>query len=302
MRRPSRFPRTISNFRCCTACAPTYNGGSSRMATASASTSPTAATGFPISCGVSPSVLPTWASSSAISSAREPVSELLLPAHGDAVAQGDQDRVELFQSVHQPVEFLDTLRVSVVRRCRPRRFSRPQRVVSDEQAAAAQLGQCREQCGGILVFVYVVENQIKCARSFLYQFQGITNTDFDPFGHARPAKIILRTAGFLGIAIAIEHLGLGPRRPRQPDRRIPNGRAHLKNPPGARNLHKKRQHPPDRRPDDRNTVLLGVILHLPDDAIALRQQPVKIFFDVVLNITALQILAANHSFSPGFSA
>src|SRR6266436_6846483 len=66
---PSRFPRTISNFRCCTECALTSSAGSSRMATAFASTFLTARTGSPTSCAVSPSVPPTSPSWRVISSA-----------------------------------------------------------------------------------------------------------------------------------------------------------------------------------------------------------------------------------------
>src|SRR5205823_13883929 len=50
----------------------------------------------------------------------------------------------------------------------------------------------------------------------------------------------------------------------------------------ASNLHEQRQHSRHRRPDDRNAILRRVILHLPDDGIALRQQLVKIFLDIVL--------------------
>ena len=66
------------------------------MAIAFASTSHLAATGFLISCGVSPSVLQISGFSFETSSVRKPVSALLLPADGDAVAQRDQDGVELF--------------------------------------------------------------------------------------------------------------------------------------------------------------------------------------------------------------
>src|SRR5260370_37240166 len=157
MPRRSRFPRTISNFRCCTECAPTCSAGSSRMAIAFAFTSPSDATGFLISCGVSPNAPPTSAFWCVISSVREPVSELLLSADGDTVAQRDQDGVELLRSVDELVEFLNTLRVNVVRRCRPCRLSRPQRIVRDEQSAAAQLGQGHAQRGRGLVFVDIVE-------------------------------------------------------------------------------------------------------------------------------------------------
>src|SRR5258708_13194860 len=139
MPRRSRSPRTISNFRCSTECAPTCSGGWSKMVIASASTSRSGATGFLISCGASPSVPQTLASSSATSSVRKSVSALLLAADGDAVAQRNQHGVQLLRSVDQPVEFLYAARVDVILRCCPRRLPRPQRIVADEQAAAPQL-------------------------------------------------------------------------------------------------------------------------------------------------------------------
>src|SRR5438309_2309915 len=140
MPRRNKFPRMISNFRCCTECAPTCSAASSRMAIASASISLLAATGFLISCGVSPSVPQTSGSLCGTTFARKRVPALLLPADGDAVAQWDQDGVELLQTVDQPVEFLKdqdgvellqtvdqpveflyATRLEVIRRCRPRR-------------------------------------------------------------------------------------------------------------------------------------------------------------------------------------
>src|SRR5260370_7633602 len=91
----------------------------------------------------------------------------MLSADGDADAQRDQDRVELLRSVDQPVEFLYAARVDVILRCWPRRLPRPQRIVADEQAAAAQLGQRHAQRGRGLVLVHVVEDQIELARRFL---------------------------------------------------------------------------------------------------------------------------------------
>src|SRR5216683_362191 len=302
MPRRSRFPRTISNFRCCTECAPTCSAGSSRMATAFASTSRSATTGFLTSCGGSPSVPQTSASSSATSSVRKSVSALLLAADGDAVAQRNQHGVKLLRSVDEPVEFLYAASVDVILRCRPRRLPRPQRIVADEQAAAAQLGQRQPQRGRVLVLVHVVEDQIELARRFLQKIMRVANAYLDPFGHARPAKIILRAARFLRIAIRINHLCFRSGRSRKPNRGISDRRAHFKNPLCTGNLHEQRQHSRHRRPDDRNAILRCVILYLPDDVITIRQQLVKIFFDIVLNVAAAQILAANHSFSPGFRA
>src|SRR5438445_10288912 len=133
------------------------------MAIAFASTSLLAAIGFLISCGVSPSVPQTSGSLCGTISARRPFPALLLPADGGAVAQRDQNWVELLRSVDEPVKFLYTARLEVIRRRRPRRPSRPQRIVGDEQAAAAQLGQRHEQRLRILVLVHVVEDQVELA-------------------------------------------------------------------------------------------------------------------------------------------
>src|SRR5712664_2252763 len=154
----SRSPRTISSFRCCTECAPICSGASSRMATASASTFPTARTGFPTSCGAWPSAQPTSASSSAISYVSRHASALLLPADSDAISQREQYGVKLLRCVNEPVEFLNALRVNVVRSRWPRRLSRPQRIIGDEQAATAQLGQRDAQGGRVLVLVDVVKD------------------------------------------------------------------------------------------------------------------------------------------------
>src|SRR5437762_4931419 len=208
MPRRSKFPRTISNFRCCTECAPTCSAASSRMAIASASISLLAATGFLISCGVSPSVPQTLGSLCGTTSARKRVPALSFLADGDAVAQWDQDGVELLQSVDQPVEFLYATRLDVIRRCRPRRLSRPQRIVADEQAAAPQLGQRHTERGGVLVLVHVVEDQVKLARRFLQQIMCVANAHINPFGNPRPAKIILSAERFLRIAVRINHLCL----------------------------------------------------------------------------------------------
>src|SRR6267378_3482003 len=163
MLRPSRFPKTISNFRCSTVFAPTSSGGSSGMAIACASTSLTARTGSPTSCAASPSAPPTSVSSSAISSAGEIARWLQLLADGDAVTQGNQDGVEFLGGIYQPVKFLDALGIHIIRRRWPRRFSGPKRVIRDKQAPTPQLRQSRVQCIRVLVLVYVVENQIEYA-------------------------------------------------------------------------------------------------------------------------------------------
>src|SRR5205814_1498661 len=70
---------------------------------------------------------------------------LILLADGDAVAQRKQNWVELLRCVDEPVEFLNALCVKVIRRGRSCRFSRPQRVVGNEQSASAKLGPSPSQ-------------------------------------------------------------------------------------------------------------------------------------------------------------
>src|SRR5262245_24917966 len=49
-------------------------------------------------------------------------------------------------------------------------------------------------------------------------------------------------------------------------------------------------------------MLCGIVFHFSNHRVALRQQLVEVFVDVVLSERAAQIFGANHSFSPGFSA
>src|SRR6266478_4604037 len=133
---------------------------------------------------------------------------LLLPAHGDAVAQRKQNWVELLRGVDEPVKFLYALRVKVIRRDRPCRFSRPQRIVRDEQPAAAQLGQCHAQRSRVLALVDVVEDQVKRARRFFQQFKRVADAHVDAFSDACPAEIILRAPRFFSVAIRISHFSL----------------------------------------------------------------------------------------------
>src|SRR6266403_369762 len=302
MRPPSKSPRTISNFRCCMECAPICSAGSSRTAIASASTSLTARTGSPTSCAASPNAPPTLASSSAISSVPKLVAALQFPANGDAIAKWNQHGIQLLRSVDKPVELLDSLRIKVLRSRRPRRSSRPQCIVGDEQAAAAQLGERHAERVRVLVLVHVIEDEIELARTLFQEFMRVAYAHFNPLGHARPPKIIFRPASFLRIAICINHFSLRPRRARQPDRRIPNRRPHLKNSFRSRDLHEQAKHSRHCRPNDGYSILRRVIFYFRHDGIAFRQQAVKVFLDIVLNIPAAQILAANHGFSPGFMA
>src|SRR5258708_4661065 len=208
MRPPSKSPRTISNFRCCMECAPICSAGSSRTAIASASTSLTARTGSPTSCAASPNAPPTSASSSAISSVPKFVAALQFPANGDPIPQRDQNGIELLRGVNETVEFLDASRVRVVRCRRPRRSSRPQCIVGDEQAAAAQLGERHAERVRVLVLVHVIEDEIELARTLFQEFMRVTYAHFNPLVHARPPKIIFRLARFLGMAVCIIHFSL----------------------------------------------------------------------------------------------
>ena len=47
-------------------------------------------------------------------------------------------------------------------------------------------------------------------------------------------------------------------------------------------------------------MLCGIVFHFSNHRVALRQQLVEVFVDVVLSERAAQIFGANHSFSPGF--
>src|SRR5882762_1624980 len=302
MRPPSKFPRMISSFKCSMECAPICSAGSSRTAFASAFTSLTARTGSPTSCAASPNAPPTLASSSAISSVPKLVAALQFPANGDAVAKRNQHGIQLLRSVDKPVELLDSLRIKVLRSCRPCRFSRPQGIVADEQAATAQLGERHAERVRVLVFVHVIEDEIELARSPSQEFMRVAYAYFNPLGHARPPKVIFCPARFLRIAIRINYLPFWPRRARQPDRRIPNRRPHLKNSFRTRDLHEQAKHSRHRRPNDGYSILRRVIFYFRHDGIAFRQQAVKVFLDIVLNKPAAQILAANHGFSPGFMA
>src|SRR6266403_2242198 len=170
---PCRFPKMISSFSCSTAYAPTCSAAWSATAIASASTSLSARTGSLTSCAASPSVPPTSASLCAIFSADKIAQGLQLLADGDAVTQRDQCGIELLRSIDQPVEFLDALRMHIIGKRRPRRFSGPKRIIRDEQPAATQLRQRRVQSVRVLVLVHVIENQIECARRFLDQLHRI---------------------------------------------------------------------------------------------------------------------------------
>src|SRR5216684_1833868 len=207
---PSRFPKMISSFRCSTAYAPTCSAAWSATAIASASTSLSARTGSLTSCAASPSVPPTSASSCAISSADKIAHRLQLLADGDAVTQGDQNGIELLRSIHQPVEFLDALRMHIIGRRWPRRFAGPKRIIRDEQAPAPQLRQRRVQSVWVLMLVHVIENQIECARRFLDQLQRISYANLDPLGHTRAPKIIPGSPGFFRIAEPISKIRVAP--------------------------------------------------------------------------------------------
>src|SRR6266850_4723145 len=299
---PCRFPKMISSFRCFTVCVPTYSAASSGTAIASASTSLSARTGSLTSCAASPSVPPTSASSCATFSADKIAQRLQLLADGDAVTQRDQNGIELLRSIDQPVEFLDALRIRIIGCGWPRRFAGPKRIIRDEQAPAPQLRQRRVQSVRVLMLVHVVENQIECARRVLEQPLCNSHANVDPLRHARPPKIIPGPPGFFRIAVRVNNLTLRPCRPRQPDCRVADGRAHLKDSLRSRHLHEKRQHACHRRPDDGDIVLRRILFHLTNDFIALRQQLVKVFVDVMLHECAAQIVGSNHSVSPGFSA
>src|SRR6266403_1978348 len=299
---PCRFPKMISSFRCSTAYAPTCSAAWSVTAIAFASTSLSARTGSLTSCAASPSAPLTSASSCAIFSADKIEQRLQLLANGDAVTQRDQNGIELLRSIDQPVEFLDALRIRIVGCGWPRRFAGPKRIIRDEQAPTPQLRQRRVQSVGVLMLVHVIENQIECAWRFLDQLQRISHANLDPLGHTRAPKIVLGSPGFFWIAVRVNNFALRPSRPRQPDCRVADGRAHFKDPFRSRHLHEKRQHASHGRPDDGDVVLRRILFHLTDDFIALRQQLVKIFFNVILYECTAQIVGSNHSDSPGFSA
>src|SRR5271170_5013478 len=105
-----------------------------------------------------------------------------------------------------------------------------------------------------------------------------------------------------GIPVGVMHSSLWSSRPRQPDRRVANGRTHLENPFRSGNLREQCKQTRHRRPNNRHAMLSGVTLHLPDQCVALRQQLVEILFNVVLNIATPQIFAAYHRLFPGFKA
>src|SRR6266481_3576539 len=224
---PCRFPKMISSFRCSTACAPTCSAAWSATAIASASTSLSARTGSLTSCAASPSVPPTSASLCAIFSADKIAQGLQLLADGDAVTQRDQCGIELLRSIDQPVEFLDALRMHIIGKRRPRRFSGPKRIIRDEQPAAPQLRQRRVQSVRVLVLVHVIENQIECARRFLDQLQRSSHENLDPRGHTRALKIIPVPPALFRIPIRFTTLSRPPDRRPEPGCPVADGRAHL---------------------------------------------------------------------------
>src|SRR2546422_558695 len=72
-----------------------------------------------------------------------------------------------------------------------------------------------------------------------------------------------------------------PGRAGQPDRRVADGRAHFEDPLGAGNLDQQSKHARHRGADDGNAPAARIGFHLGDDGVALRQQAVKVFFNVL---------------------
>src|SRR5580658_7685871 len=177
-------------------------------------------TGFPISCAALPSALPTSASCCEIYSVHSFLAVLLLATNRHAVTQRNQNGIELFRGIDQPVEFLHTECRSIIRSGRSRRLARPERIVRDEQSSSLEFRQRHAQSVRVLVLVHIVEDQVKFARSLLQQFECVAHLDIYALGHSSPPKVLACALRIRRISVGIMHFPLWSCRSREPNCRV----------------------------------------------------------------------------------
>src|SRR6266705_96338 len=219
---------------------------------------------------------------------------LELARNRHAVAQRNHRSVQPRMSEDGAVEFLNRARGGVFRSVRGAAV--PEGIVGYEQAAAPKFRQGSPQRRRVLALVHVDEDQIEHTARAPEDLQGVAHSNVNPMRDACFLKTLPRALRVFGVAVAVEHFTPRPGCPREPNRRIADGRAHFENPLCAGNADQKRQQPRYRWSDDGHAVLCCVGFHFAQHSVTLREKPVDVLLDVLPDKRAREVSAPCHVF------
>ncbi len=202
-------------------------------------------------------------------------------AERDAVAEWNDRREKIFGGIDQPVVGEDPGGF-------PGRFlvensSAPENVVAEEQSALPQFRDCLAEDPGVLMLVDVVEDDIELPIDLVDQLDCVAGDELHLAGEFRALEVCPGVLDVVGVVLRTDHRAGFSQRLCEPVGGIAETRPELEDPAGFDGPRDGIEEAADKRTHDREISCQGVLLHVFQNAVAVRRHAHEVIDDIGVN-------------------